>query len=113
MYRCNLQEFYPTAFIRIGENDHSMLKGSRFMSEASVHWLVALDGHPKNGSEEFYVWNVLVYLADTYGNFELSEPHYCTESYSCFEQACNTAKDLMISGLNDEMMKYTVRVRIS
>lgn len=113
MYQCNLQEFYPTAFIRIGENDQSMLKGSRFMSETSVHWLVALDGHPRNETGDFYIWNVLVYLADIHGNFELSQPHYCTESYSCFEQACNTAKDLMISGLNDEMMKYTVRVRIS
>lgn len=113
MYNLNYQEFYPTAFIPVGEKDHSLLNNRSALPKETPYWLVALDGHPRNTSDDYYVWNVLVYLADNDGCFNTKEPHYCSESFSSFEQAVDSAKELMKSGKNDEMMKYMLRAKIS
>ncbi|MFE8703569.1 hypothetical protein ACFYKX_23675 [Cytobacillus sp. FJAT-54145] len=112
MYYPNYTEFYQKALIPIGVNDHSsLLKWSNDDTEVS-HWLIALEGHPKDKSE-YYTWKVIVFATDRNGNFRGRKPCYTSIMFECFHKAYDAVKEIETQGRSDVLYSSNFQERIS
>jgi hypothetical protein len=87
MHFQNYRDFYQLKLIPINLNDH-------MPSSDVTHWLIALEGHAPSDDSEFYLWNVVVYQANSDGYLHKKKPYYISSSFNCFHKACEAASKL-------------------
>ncbi|MBM7693140.1 hypothetical protein JOC77_002579 [Peribacillus deserti] len=105
------REFYQRALLPMGKKD----KASYYdLSDSpSTHWLIALQGFPKEPSSQYYHWNILIFPTNENGSFTYNKPYYVSESFASFHQAYDYSKSLADSALNDTITSRQPTERIS
>ncbi|WP_026692235.1 hypothetical protein [Peribacillus kribbensis] len=101
-------EFYQRALLQMGQSDSASWQNER-EDEAPTHWLIALQGYPKDPFSDFYSWEILIYEATSHGSFHYEHPFYRSEVYTCIHKAYDMsraftemARDDRIAGLQPE-----------
>ncbi|MGJ7919681.1 hypothetical protein [Neobacillus sp. LXY-4] len=84
------REFYPKSLISMGEKDRTAINDPE---SKLTHWLVSLEGFPRL-DEEFYLWEVTIYPADSEGTFNWNTPLYRSSRYESFDEAYEAALKL-------------------
>lgn len=98
----NFKEFYPNAIIPISDDDRTVVEG---LSNASTltHWLIAIEGHPKNPSSEKYVWKISIYPSNSSGSYYVMQPYYTSSPFDTVSKAIEKAKELKWLGIRNQL----------
>ncbi|PLT28949.1 hypothetical protein [Peribacillus deserti] len=105
------REFYQRPLLPMGKKDKASCHSLNDIT--STHWLIALQGFPKEPSSDFYHWNILVFPTNESGSFTYKKPYYVSESFSSFHQAYDYSKSLADSAVNDMITSRQLTERIS